>query len=87
MFSQRRKKKASTTRKANTKEVVAEVIDVGVDMDVDVVGTSTTIATTKEEKAQQKVMEEDVQTWGMKNLKFNATIVKSLGIMLGNVEL
>ncbi|KAM2116977.1 hypothetical protein ACFX1R_010589 [Malus domestica] len=53
IFSQRRKKKASTTREASTEEVVAEVADV--DMDVDAVGTSTTIATTKEEKAQQKV--------------------------------
>ncbi|KAM1301687.1 hypothetical protein ACFX2H_012688 [Malus domestica] len=62
MFSQRRKKKPSTTKEANTKEVVAEVADVGVDMDVDVVGTSTTTVTTKEEKAQQKVVEEDAQT-------------------------
>ncbi|KAM1745383.1 hypothetical protein COP2_012329 [Malus domestica] len=60
MSSQRRKKKASTTREASIEEVVAEVGDV--DMGVDVVGTSTTIATTKEEKAQQKVVEEVAQT-------------------------
>ncbi|KAM2341818.1 hypothetical protein ACFX1X_014282 [Malus domestica] len=53
MSSQRRKKKASTTREASTKKVVVEVADV--DMDVDVVGTSTTIVTMKEDEAQQKV--------------------------------
>ena len=48
MFSQRRNKKASTTREADTEEVVAEVAD------VDVVGTLTTIAATKEEEAQKR---------------------------------
>ena len=66
-------------------EVMVEVTDV--DMDVDVVGTSTTIPITKKEEAQQKIVEEETQTLGMKNLKFNATTVKSLGIMLGNLEL
>ena len=60
MSSQRRKKKAWTTREASTKEVAVEVVDV--DMDVDVVGTSTTIATMKEEEAQQKVVKEGAQT-------------------------
>ncbi|KAM2015214.1 hypothetical protein ACFX16_045771 [Malus domestica] len=53
MSSQRRKKKASITREASTKEVMVE--DADVDMDVDVVGTSTTIVTTKEEKNEQNV--------------------------------
>ncbi|CAN6702326.1 unnamed protein product [Malus baccata var. baccata] len=58
MSSQRRKKKASITREASVEEVVVMVADM--DMDVDMAGTSTTIA--KEEEAKQKVVEKDAQT-------------------------
>lgn len=51
--------------------------------------TTTTIPTTtmRKEKAQHEAVEESIRTQGMTNLKFDAIIVRSLGIMLQNVEL
>ena len=40
-----------------------------------------------EVKAQHKVVEEAIWTRGMTNLNFNAIIVRSLDIMLQNIEL
>ena len=45
--------------------------------------TTTTIPTTmRKEKAQHEAVEESIRTQGMKNLKFDVIIVRSLSIML-----
>ena len=55
-------------------------------MDMDEVGGPTMKTTTiKNEKAQQEVVEEEIQ--GMTSHVLNATIVRNLDIMLLNVEL
>ena len=50
-------------------------------------GISTTTPIMPKEKAQPEDDEKAIQDRGMTNLKYNSIIVKSLGIMLQNVEL
>ena len=77
---QRKEKKTLTTREGTMFEVEVE--------DVDEVGISTTITPIMtKEKTQPEDEAEAIQDRGMTNLKYNSIIVKSLGIMLQNVEL
>jgi hypothetical protein len=71
---------------ATKDEVTIEDVDVVVDMEADEDG-GLMMTTTKEEKSHQEVMGEDLQNQGTISHGSNATIVKSLGIMLPNVEL
>ena len=73
--------------KANKDEVVIKNEDEVMDMDMDEVrGPTTKTTTSKEEKAQQEVEGEAIQNRGMTRCILSATIVKSLVIMLPNVE-
>ena len=66
---------------ANKEEVAVK------DEDVDEVGGPTMTTTTKEEKAHPEVVGEEPQNQGITSHRSNATTVRSLGIMLPNVEL
>ena len=82
------KKKVIAMIKANKDEVVIKNEDEVMDMDMDEVrGPTTKTTTSKEEKAQQEVEGEAIQNRGMTRCILSATIVKSLVIMLSNVEL
>ncbi|MCI33614.1 hypothetical protein A2U01_0054831 [Trifolium medium] len=71
---------------ATKDEVALENVDVVVDMEADEVG-GLMMTTTKEEKSHQEVVGEDLQNQGTISHGLNAIIVRSLGIMLSNVEL
>ena len=81
--------KGKAVIETNMAEAEVEVVDEVEVVVVDEVGiTTTTIPTTmRKEKAQHEAVEESIRTQGMTNLKFDAIIVRSLGIMLQNVEL
>ena len=83
---QRKEKKAPTTREGTMSEVeVEDEVEVVV---MDEVGISTTTTPIMpKEKAQPEDEAEAIQDRGMTNPKYSAIIVKSLGIMLQNVEL
>ena len=51
------------------------------------ISTTTTTPIMPKDKAQPEDKAETIQDRGMTNPKYNAIIVKSLGIMLQNVEL
>ncbi|KAE8705324.1 hypothetical protein F3Y22_tig00110429pilonHSYRG00698 [Hibiscus syriacus] len=76
------------SRKRDKKAEVEAMDEVEV-ADVDEAGITTTIipTTMRNEKAQHEAVEESIRTQDMTNLKFDVIIVKSLGIMLQNVEL
>ena len=77
---QRKEKKAPTTREGTMSEVEVVVMDeVGI--------STTTTPIMPKEKAQPEDEAEAIQDRGMTNPKYSAIIVKSLGIMLQNVEL
>jgi hypothetical protein len=71
---------------ATKDRVVIENVDAVVVMDADEVG-GLMMTTTKEEKFHQEVVGEELQNQGTISHESNATIVRSLGIMLLNVEL
>jgi len=81
--------KANAMIETNLVEAEVEAVDEVEVAVMDEAGiTTTTIPTTmRKEKAQHEAVEESIQTQGMKNLKFDVIIVRSLGIMLQNVEL
>jgi hypothetical protein len=66
--------------------VVIENVDAVVVMDADEVG-GLMMTITKEEKFHQEVVGEELQNQGMISHELNATTVRSLDIMLPNVEL
>jgi hypothetical protein len=65
---------------------VIENVDAVVDMDADEVG-GLMMTTTKEEKFHQEDMGEELQNQGTISHESNVTTVRSLDIMLPNVEL
>ena len=74
----------------NAAEAEVEAVDEAEVAVVDEVGiTTTTISatTTRNGKVQHEAVEEAIQTRGMTKLKFSAIIVRSLDIMLQNVDL
>ena len=75
------KKKALTIREGIMSEIEVMVMD-----EVEISTTTTTLIMPKE-KAQSEDEAKVIQDQGMINPKYNAIIVKSLGIMLQNVEL
>ena len=82
--------KGKAVIETNMAEAEVEAVDEVEVVVVDEVGITTTIiptATTRKGKAQHEAVEEAIRTRGMTNLKFDAIIVRSLGIMLQNVEL
>ena len=64
---------------------VEDEVEVVVMNEIGILTTTTPIM--PKEKAQPKDEAEAIQDQGMTNLKYNSIIVKSLGIMLQNVEL
>ena len=82
--------KAKAVIEINVAKAEVEAVDeVEIEV-VDEVGIITTIiptTTTRKGKAQHEAVEKAIRTRGMKNLKFDTIIVRSLGIMLQNVEL
>lgn len=75
-----------STIKAKRDEVAVENVDVAAVMDMDEVG-GPMMTTIKEEKAHLEVVGEELQNQGMISHESNATTVRSLDIMLPNVEL
>jgi hypothetical protein len=71
---------------ATKDEVVIENVDAVVVMDADEVG-GLMMTITKEEKFHQEAVGEELQNQGMISHELNATTVRSLDIMLPNVEL
>jgi hypothetical protein len=71
---------------ATKDEVVIENVDAVVDMDADEVG-GLMMTTTMEEKFHQEVVGEELQSQGTISHESNATIVRSLDIMIPNVDL
>ena len=81
--------KAKAMKEINVAEVEAEVTDEVEAVVVDEVGVLTIVTSTtmREMKVQQEVVGEAIQTQGIINPKFNAIIIKIMGIMHQNAEL
>ena len=79
--------KAKAMIETNVAEAKVEAVDKVEVAFMDEVGIIVPTTTNRKGKAQHEAVEKAIQTRGMKNLKFNAIIVRSLGILLQNVEL
>ena len=77
--------KAKAMKETNEAEAKVEAVDKVEVAVVDEVGITTT--TMRKGKAQHEAVEEAIRTRGMTKLKFGAIIVRSLDIMLQNVDL
>ena len=75
------------TNVADAKVEAVDDVEVAVMDEVGITATTIPTTTTRKGKAQHEALEEAIRTQGMTNLKFDAIIVRSLDIMLQNVEL